>query len=85
MLSVAGPMTIETAAGLKAEAASIFGQGPDRVDLAEVTEADSAGLALLLEWLRRSRSVDRVISVSPLPPALSSLAALYGLAELFPQ
>lgn len=85
VLSVSGAMTLETVAGLKQEASAFIGQGVTRIDLGEVTEADSAGLALLLEWLRRSGGVGASLGISELPRAMSSLAALYGLSGLFPQ
>jgi len=84
-LSVVGPMTMETVAGLKAEAAPLFTNDLGRIELGQVTDADSAGLALLLEWLRRGRSLNLPIVFSGLPPAMSSLASLYGLSTLFQQ
>lgn len=85
VLSVVGPMTIDTVARLKAEAAALFTKDLSRVELAQVTDGDSAGLALLLDWMRRSRDLDRPIVFSALPKAMSSLASLYGLSELFQQ
>ena len=84
VLSVKGPMTIETVASLKSEAANLLGRDLAHIELSEVSEGDSAGLALLIDWLRASREVSRDVSVSELPLAMASLAALYGLSELFP-
>lgn len=52
------------------------------VDMAGVTDADSAALALLLEWLRRTGSKRFVIQ--GVPAGLQSLIQLYGLDEILP-
>ena len=49
-----------------------------------MSEGDSAGLALLIDWLRASREVSQDVSVSDFLLAMASLAALYGLSTLFP-
>ena len=52
------------------------------VDLAAVTEADSSGLAVLLDWLRTSRQQGRQMTIQRVPAGLRSLAELYGIEEL---
>lgn len=63
---------------------SILSQGIDRfqgvsridLDLSGVSESDSAGLALLLEWLRLARERRQEIRFSHLPEQLSALARI---------
>lgn len=58
--------------------------GPMCVDLSRVTEADSAALALLFDWVRVARQSGNRLSVHGLPPGIRSLAELYGVTELLP-
>ena len=49
-----------------------------------VTRADSAGLALLLEWLRRSERAGCSISFVNVPEQLMSIARICGLEGILP-
>lgn len=53
-----------------------------QVDLKGVTRADSAGLALLVEWLRESERAGRVITFINVPQQLSAIARLCGLDRI---
>ena len=81
-LKVVGPMNIDSVAGLLTQSAGML-VGVSAVDLSGVTEADSSAVSLLLEWRRQSQS--DALRFAHLPPALKSLAELYGVAELIPQ
>jgi phospholipid transport system transporter-binding protein len=59
-------------------------RGPMCVDLSRVTEADSAALALLFDWMRAARQSGHSLSVRGLPAGIRSLADLYGVSELLP-
>jgi phospholipid transport system transporter-binding protein len=52
------------------------------VDLARVGRVDSAGLALLLEWVLAARAAGRVLSYRNVPPAVASLAGISDVSEL---
>jgi phospholipid transport system transporter-binding protein len=52
------------------------------IDLAEVSEADSSALSLLLEWQRAAKARGFRIKYSGLPDNLRSLAQVYGILEL---
>jgi phospholipid transport system transporter-binding protein len=80
--SVAGPLTIASAAQLAEEGRRMFVAEHVVVDLQGVTEVDSAAVSLLLEWRRAAASAKRRIEFTHLPANLKSLAALYGVAEL---
>ena len=80
--AVVGPLTIANAAELAEEGRRMFVAERVVVDLEGVTEVDSAAVSLLLEWRRAAASANRQIEFIHLPANLSSLAALYGVAEL---
>jgi phospholipid transport system transporter-binding protein len=82
---VQGPLTLRTAAALLARGRRLFVEPVSRVDLAAVTELDSAALGLLLEWLREARTQDREIVFLNLPDNLASLGTLYGVLDLLPR
>jgi phospholipid transport system transporter-binding protein len=46
------------------------------IDCAAVTRADSAGLAVLLDWLAWARRKSRVIELQNLPPSLVAIARI---------
>ncbi|MBS0506173.1 MAG: STAS domain-containing protein [Proteobacteria bacterium] len=54
------------------------------VDAAALATFDSSALAVLLECRRTALFEGRGFMVKALPPALVSLAALYGVQELLP-
>lgn len=58
--------------------------GQLELDLSAVTRADSAGLALLLQWMRLARKQDRRISFRSLPPQLLAIAQTGELDSLLP-
>ena len=64
---------------LKTSVQGFTGRGKIQVDLKGVTRADSAGLALLVEWLRESEHAGRVISFTNVPQQLLAIARLCGL------
>lgn len=53
------------------------------IELGGVTDADSSGLALLLEWLRLARIRDQSIRFRDLPPQISALARISEVEDLF--
>lgn len=52
------------------------------VDFAKVAEVDTAAVSLILEWQRRAAAESKEISFVNLPDSLTSLVALYGVADL---
>lgn len=77
---VSGAVTFATAGELLAASQPLFaGEKAITVDLSAVTRVDSAGLALLLEWLRRARSDGRAVSFTGLPGKLVDIAKLSGV------
>lgn len=81
ILKVAGPMNIDSAAALLNQSNGML-TDIHIVDLAGVTEIDSAAVSLLLEWRRQAKN--QALRFTNLPVAIKSLAELYGVADLIP-
>jgi phospholipid transport system transporter-binding protein len=74
-----GALTMRTVAGLVDRT---LPEGDCVIDLGGVVEADSAALALLLEWLRRLKVRGNTLSVTGMPDGLKSLVELYDLGDV---
>ncbi|ANQ83949.1 hypothetical protein dqs_0881 [Azoarcus olearius] len=84
-LRLEGEITLATASGWRARGRAALVAGVRVVDFAAVTHVDSAALALLLEWRRCARAgAGGPLRVANLPPALVSLAEVYGIDSLLP-
>ena len=79
---LSGPLTIRNAAAVLEEGNRLFSADGIALDLAEVTEVDSAAVSLLLEWRRGAERRRQRIRFVNLPENLKSLAKLYGFTEL---
>ena len=79
-----GALTMFTSTAALAEGRRMALKGPLLVDLGAVGAADSAALALILDWVRAARGAGQTITVRNLPAGLVSLAALYGVDSLLP-
>lgn len=81
---ISGPVTLANAAALLEEGRRHLADGVQTVDLGEVSEMDSALLALLLAWLRDARQRERPLAFAHLPESLRTIARLYGVDRLLP-
>ena len=84
-LLAAGPLTFATARGAGArgeEALAAGGADTQEIDFAGVTAADSAGLAVLIDWLGVAKRAGRRLRFTHLPKGLMALASISELAEL---
>ena len=81
-----GELNMHTVPALwrKANALLAGGTGSVAIDLAGVSRADSAGLALLLDWLRQTRAQGRKITFEHLPAQLQAIVNVSGLDEVLP-
>lgn len=78
--SVHGAMTFESVTDLWRQSDGMFSDNTVvEIDLAEVTHTDSAGLALLVEWLREASRRGGRIDLQNMP---AQLLALVGAAHL---
>jgi phospholipid transport system transporter-binding protein len=76
---ISGELCFSTVDQLLLEFNQIVKDAPPKIiDLSEVTHTDSAGLALLIEWLK----FDKLINFDNIPIQLLSIAAVSGLQDL---
>lgn len=81
-MALSGPVTLANVAEVLEEGRRHLQEGVERVDLSGVTEMDSALLALLLAWLREAKGRNRELALDNPPPALRTIARLYGVDTL---
>ena len=67
---------------LAAGAAAICGGQAAAIDLTGVTASDSAGLALLIEWLSIAKAAGRALRFENIPLQLQQLARLSEVEDL---
>jgi phospholipid transport system transporter-binding protein len=80
---VSGVLDAATAGDVLEQSQKLFvGLPRIQVDLGGVTESDSAGLALLLEWLRMARQHDQKIQCVNLPAQIDALARISEVEDL---
>jgi phospholipid transport system transporter-binding protein len=80
-LRVAGPLTMATVAAALQTGSDALDKGVRRIDLSQVSEVDSAAIALLLEWVKRAGAP---LEIEGAPGALSKLARLYAVLNMLP-
>jgi len=82
---VSGELTLDSATEVMAETETLFDSASKLdIDLADVTSADSASLALLITWMRKARQSDKSISFRNLPSQMQAIARASGLDEILP-
>jgi phospholipid transport system transporter-binding protein len=78
-------MVFTTAATLLEQGDELIeGSGPLVIDLGQAGNCDSAGLALLLEWLQRARAKGTEIRFRNVPAPLLGIARLSNVDALLP-
>lgn len=82
---VAGELTFETVPEIWQHHGRLAGDGDTVVvDLTDVTRADSAGLVLLVEWLRAAQHQNRQVVFRNIPGPLLAIARVSNLDTLLP-
>lgn len=80
-----GPLDFETVSCLRLQGFGLLdGQAELVFDLGGVERSDSAGLALLLEWVREAQRRGTEIRFQNMPPQMSAIARTSGLDKLLP-
>ena len=79
-----GPLTFDSVPALRPSGIGLLAQGGDAltIDLQGVLAADSAGLALLIDWLAIARVKGCTLRYVKVPEALRALAALSEVEAL---
>lgn len=81
---LAGELSFQTVPGFFSTNRDLFSQGDHdlHVDLDGITRADSAGIALLIEWRRQAKAQKRTIRFYNIPSQLLSIARLSGVETI---
>jgi phospholipid transport system transporter-binding protein len=67
------------------EAKRLFSeQTPVKIDLSHISRSDSAGVALLIEWLRDARAQNWRLQFVNIPPQMMAIINVADLEELLP-
>jgi len=82
--SITGAVTVDSVGGLLRELQPQLAKGIDTLDFSGVETADSAALALVFSAMRQARQAGRTLACTGLPASFTTLAELYGVAELLP-
>ena len=81
---VSGALTFDSVPPVAARPARWLKPGVETgVDLSGVIRADSAGLALVLDWVAQARAVGGTLRFHDAPSQLLAIARASGLASLF--
>lgn len=81
---VSGVLDATTVTALLKRSGTLFANSSAlQVDLSGVTESDSSGLALLLEWLRLARQKRQQIAFVNMPHQIEALARISEVEDLF--
>lgn len=84
-VQVHGPLTFATVAELFNQSTSVVQptSAAVTIDMQNVSRADSAGLALMVEWLRVARAMGRQLRFVNVPAQLRRLIRVSGLEGAF--
>ena len=82
---VIGPLTFATVTRLLGPSLGLLGEADALdIDLGAVPRSDSAGLALLIEWMRHARRRDQPIRFLNMPPQMLAIARASSLDQVLP-
>lgn len=82
---LAGDLSADTVPTLAHRSGDLFkGQGPVDVDLSGVQRSDSAGVALLVEWMVEAHRREREIRYLNIPAQMLSIARVSSLDHVLP-
>jgi len=83
-LAVRGAMTFATVSALYSDSLASAGtaDGPLTIDLGEVDRADSAGMALIVEWYRLAKAAGRPVSLANPSDQVTRLIKVSGLENI---
>jgi len=80
-----GELSFSTVTALSEKSSDLLWQAEQvTLDLEGVTRTDSAGLALLIEWLRIARRKGKTIQFRNIPQQMMAVAEVVGLDRLLP-
>lgn len=82
---VSGALTFETVPSVVRSSTALLNGGADIIfDLQGISNADSAGLALLIEWMRAAHVQQKRIIFKNIPAQLLAIATMSGVEHILP-
>jgi phospholipid transport system transporter-binding protein len=84
-VDVSGSLTFDTVPNFLAQGTGWLdgGKGTIILDMKAVSKTDSAGLALMLEWLQQARKTECTIHFVNIPERVQVLIRVNGLTQAF--
>lgn len=85
VFAMSGQLTFQTVPQFHGHAGALLQDGARSVtiDMQGVTQADSAGLALMIEWLQLTRAARRELVFTNIPEQMRDLIRVNGLQKVF--
>lgn len=85
-LKVGGELTFATVTGILGQSRELFAKAGEsiEIELDGVERVDSAGLALLIEWMRMASAQGKTIRFFRLPEQMMAIAAASDLESILP-
>lgn len=84
-LALEGELNFATVTRLLGEAQRLFEQSEEiHIDLQAISRSDSAGLALLVEWMRNAQQLGKPIQFLNIPPQMLAIARVSSLDQVLP-
>jgi phospholipid transport system transporter-binding protein len=81
--AVSGELNFTTVVNLWKESLPLLAKAPQlNFDFTEVTSSNSAGLALVLEWMKYAKQYSKPIRFNNIPKQLHSIITIAGLARM---
>lgn len=82
--AISGELSFDTVPALYEQAKGVFAERlPESVDLRGVERVDSAGVALMLAWIRTVHSQGQSLKFRNIPQHMASIADLCSVSHLF--
>ena len=80
-----GVLSFATVPGLLERSADLFAEHASvSIDLRQVERSDSAGVALLVEWMNRAWQQQKELKLLNIPAQMLSIARVSGLDHILP-
>ncbi len=82
---LSGTLTFKTVPVIWRQGLDLFGEAPSlMLDLSAIKRSDSAGVALLVEWMRFARSHNKPISYINMPQQMLAIVRASSLDAILP-
>jgi len=81
-LEATGVLGFDTATDALKAGLRLIGSEPCTIDLSKVTEGDSAGLAVLIEWLAAARATGCELRYERVPEQIMAIARISDVQDL---